>query len=259
MVPVDLFDLLELRVIRERRIELSSEGFQVPTDENNLAYQAAFSFFAEAGIRQGVAIKLTKNIPVAAGLGGGSSDAAATLMALNKIWSQPLTLSQLHTIAVQLGADVPFFLYCAPSLATGIGDVLEPLKKWPKFWYVIVSPPIQVSTSWVYGALKLELTRGEYDYIVKFLKNDPFTVSAILENDLEEVTSTRFPIIETIKAFLLNAGAKGALMTGSGPSVFGVFSSLNQALSAKQSLISQSLGDVFVATNWEGPNIDQQH
>jgi len=103
------------------------------------------------------------------------------------------------------------------------------------------------------------LTRGEYDYIVKFLKNDPFTVSAILENDLEEVTSTRFPIIETIKAFLLNAGAKGALMTGSGPSVFGVFSSLNQALSAKQSLISQSLGDVFVATNWEGPNIDQQH
>jgi len=153
MVPVDLFDLLELRVIRERRIELSSEGFQVPTDENNLAYQAAFSFFAEAGIRQGVAIKLTKNIPVAAGLGGGSSDAAATLMALNKIWSQPLTLSQLHTIAVQLGADVPFFLYCAPSLATGIGDVLEPLKKWPKFWYVIVSPPIQVSTSWVYGAL----------------------------------------------------------------------------------------------------------
>ena len=259
MVPVDLFDLLELRVIRERRIELSSEGFQVPTDENNLAYQAAFSFFAEAGIRQGVAIKLTKNIPVAAGLGGGSSDAAATLMALNKIWSQPLTLSQLHTIAVQLGADVPFFLYGEPSLATGIGDVLEPLKKWPKFWYVIVSPPIQVSTSWVYGALKLELTRGEYDYIVKFLKNDPFTVSAILENDLEEVTSTRFPIIETIKAFLLNAGAKGALMTGSGPSVFGVFSSLNQALSAKQSLISQSLGDVFVATNWEGPNMDQQH
>ncbi len=259
MVPVNLFDLLELRVIRERGIELSCEGFQVPTDENNLAYQAAFSFFSKAGIQQGVSIKLTKNIPVAAGLGGGSSDAAATLLTLNEIWSRPLGPSELHGLAVQLGADVPFFLNCEPSLATGIGDILEPLKKWPKFWYVIVTPPIQVSTSWVYGALKLELTRGEYGYIVKFLKNDPFAVSAILENDLEEVTSTRFPIIETIKAFLMNAGAEGALMTGSGPSVFGVFSSLNQALSAKQFLISQSLGDVFVATNWEGPNIDHQH
>jgi 4-diphosphocytidyl-2-C-methyl-D-erythritol kinase len=253
MVPIDLFDLLELSVIGKRGIELSCEGFRVPTDENNLAYQAALSFLSKARIEKGVSIKLTKNIPVAAGLGGGSSDAAATLLTLNEIWSQPLSLSQLHTIAVQLGADVPFFLYSEPSLATGIGEILEPLKKWPKLWYVIVTPPIQVSTSWVYGHLKLELTRGEYDYIVKFLKNAPFAVSAILENDLEEVTSTRFPVIETIKEFLVNAGAEGALMTGSGPSVFGVFSSLNQALSAKQFLISQSLGDVFVATNWEGP------
>ncbi|UCB48295.1 MAG: 4-(cytidine 5'-diphospho)-2-C-methyl-D-erythritol kinase, partial [Deltaproteobacteria bacterium] len=247
MVPIDLFDLLELRVTGKRGIELSCEGFWVPTDENNLAYQAALSFLSKAKIEQGVSIKLTKNIPVAAGLGGGSSDAAATLLTLNEIWSQPLSLSALHTMAVQLGADVPFFLYSEPSLATGIGEILEPLKKWPKFWYVIVTPPIQVSTSWVYGDLKLELTRGEYDYIVKFLKNAPFAVSAILENDLEEVTSTRFPVIETIKEFLVNAGAEGALMTGSGPSVFGVFSSLNQALSAKKFLISQSLGDVFVA------------
>jgi 4-diphosphocytidyl-2-C-methyl-D-erythritol kinase len=253
MVPIELFDFLELRVVGEMGIDLFCEGYGVPVDERNLVYQAALSFFSKAGIQQGLAIKLTKNIPVAAGLGGGSSDAAATLMTLNEIWSQPLNLSELHTIAGQLGADVPFFLYCEPSLATGVGDILEPLKKWPKLWYVIVTPPIQVSTSWVYGALKLELTRGEYDYIVKFLKNDPFAASAILENDLEEVTSSRFPIIDTIKAFLMNAGAEGALMTGSGPSVFGVFSSLNQALSAKQFLISQSLGDVFVATNWEGP------
>jgi 4-diphosphocytidyl-2-C-methyl-D-erythritol kinase len=253
MVPVDLFDLLDLRLIPERRIEISCDGFQVPADESNLVHQAARSFFSKAGIQKGVAIKLTKNIPVAAGLGGGSSDAAATLMTLNEICAQPLNLPELHAMAGELGADVPFFLRCEPALATGIGDVLEPLEKWPTFWYVIVTPPIQVSTSWVYDALKLELTRGEYDYIVKFLKNDPFAVSAILENDLEEVTSSRFPIIDTIKAFLMNAGAEGALMTGSGPSVFGVFSSLNQALSAKQFLISQSLGDVFVATNWEGP------
>ena len=146
---------------------------------------------------------------------------------------------------------MPFFLYCEPSLATGIGDVLEPLKKWPRFWYVIVTPPVQVSTSWVYGSLKLELTRGEYDYIVKFLRNDPIAVSAILENDLEEVTSVKFPVIDAIKKCLVKAGAEGALMTGSGPSVFGIFSSLNQALSAKQFLISQNLGDIFVASDWE--------
>lgn len=251
MVPVDFVDLLEMRVIQERGIELFCEGFRVPTDEKNLAYQAALSFFSRTGIQQGVSIKLTKNIPVAAGLGGGSSDAAATLLTLNKIWSQPLGLSALRELAVHLGADVPFFLHCEPSLARGIGDVLDPLKKWPKFWYVIVTPPVQVSTSWVYGNLKLELTRGEYDYIVKFLRNDPIAVSAILENDLEEVTSAKFPVIDTIKKCLMNAGAEGALMTGSGPSVFGIFSSLNQALSAKQFLISQNLGDIFVASDWE--------
>jgi 4-diphosphocytidyl-2-C-methyl-D-erythritol kinase len=251
MVPIDFVDLLEMRVIQERGIELSCEGFRVPTDEKNLAYQAALSFFSKTGIQQGVSIKLTKNIPVAAGLGGGSSDAAATLLTLNEIWSQPLGVSALRKLAVHLGADVPFFLHCEPSLATGIGDVLEPLKKWPKFWYVIVTPPVRVSTSWVYGNLKLELTRGEYDYIVKFLRNDPIAVSAILENDLEEVTSAKFPVIDTIKKCLVNAGAEGALMTGSGPSVFGIFSSLNQALSAKQFLISQNLGDIFVASDWE--------
>jgi 4-diphosphocytidyl-2-C-methyl-D-erythritol kinase len=251
MVPIDFVDLLELRVLQKRGIELFCEGFRVPTDEKNLVYQAAHSFFSRTGIQQGVSIKLTKNIPVAAGLGGGSSDAAATLLTLNKIWSQPLGRSALHELAVHLGADVPFFLHCEPSLARGIGDVLDPLKKWPKFWYVIVTPPVQVSTSWVYGNLKLELTRGEYDYIVKFLRNDPIAVSAILENDLEEVTSAKFPVIDTIKKCLMNAGAEGALMTGSGPSVFGIFSSLNQALSAKQFLISQNLGDIFVASDWE--------
>ena len=251
MIPIDLFDLLELKVIRQSRIRLSCEGLPVPTDKNNLVYRAALSFLSETGIQEGLAIKLIKNIPVGAGLGGGSSDAAATLLTLNEMWSRPLSLSKLHDLAAELGADVPFFLRSEPSLATGIGEILEPLKKWPKFWYVIVTPPLQVSTSWVYRNLKLELTRGEYDFIVKFLKSDPFTISAILENDLEEVTTASFPVIETIKKSLVDAGAEGALMTGSGPSVFGVFSSQNQAISAKNSLISQNLGDVFLATNWK--------
>ncbi len=252
MVPIDLFDVLELEVL-QGGIKLEYDGFQVPTDEDNIAYRAALSFFSQTGIQKGISIKLVKNIPVAAGLGGGSSDAAATLLSLNEIWSRPVSLPDLHKLATKLGADVPFFLYCRPSLATGIGEVLEPLEKWPKYWYVIITPPLRVSTSWAYENLKLKLTRAEYDYIVNSLKNAPLTISRILENDLEEVTSARFPIINTIKKLLVDAGADGALMTGSGPSVFGVFPSSNQAISAKQFLISQNLGDVFIATNWEKP------
>lgn len=250
MVPIDLFDLLELTVVPQG-ITLECEGLQVPGDRSNLVYQAARSFLSRTGIQKGISIKLIKNIPVAAGMGGGSSDAAATLLTLNEIWSRPLSLSGLHDLAIQLGADVPFFLYSRPSLAQGIGEILEPLEEWPKYWYVIVTPPLKVSTSWVFNHPKLKLTTYEYDNIIAILKSDHFAISRILENDLEKVTAESFPIIEKIKKCLIDAGAEGAIMTGSGPSVFGVFLSLNQAGLAKQYLISQNLGDVFVATNWE--------
>jgi 4-diphosphocytidyl-2-C-methyl-D-erythritol kinase len=253
MVPIDLCDVLELRITSRDQVRLSCKGLSAPTDKNNLAYRAALSFFTKTRIQKGLFIKLVKNIPVAAGLGGGSSDAAATLLALNEIYARPLILSELHALAVELGADVPFFLYGEPSLATGIGEMLEPLEKWPKFWYIIVKPPLQVSTSWAYKNLRLELTRGEYDFIVKALNNDPFVISDVLENDLERVTAAKFPVIETIKTCLKDAGAEGALMSGSGPSVFGVFPSLNQAKEAEKSLISQNLGDVFVVTDWKRP------
>ncbi|MFH1349469.1 MAG: 4-(cytidine 5'-diphospho)-2-C-methyl-D-erythritol kinase [Pseudomonadota bacterium] len=250
MVPVDLFDLLELKAIPEKRIELFSAGYSVPNDERNLAYKAAQSFFDKTGIQKGISINLLKKIPVAAGLGGGSSDAAAVLLSLNEMWPNPLGFSDLHSMAVRLGADVPFFLHCRPSLARGIGEILEPLEGWPRFWYVIVSPQIQVPTSWVYQNIKLELTAHEYDSIIGMLREEDFRISKILENDLEGVTSSRFPIINTIKKLLVDAGAEGAMMTGSGPSVFGVFPSADRAVSAKQLIISQGLGDVFVATDW---------
>lgn len=250
MVPIDLYDLIEIDVI-PKGIKLACEGYQVPTDENNLVHRAIKTFLSQISFNKGISIKLQKNIPVAAGLGGGSSDAAATLLSLNEICSKPLSLPELHDLAIQLGADVPFFLYCKPSLVRGIGEILEPLERWPKLYYVIITPPLQVSTAWVYGNLKLELTRGEYDYIVKSLENSLVTISHMLENDLEKVTSASFPIINRIKKLLVEAGAEGAIMSGSGPSVFGVFTSLDQATSAKRSLISQDLGDIFIVTNWE--------
>lgn len=251
MVPVDLFDTLVLKVIRRSGIKIESEGFTVPTDEKNLVYRAAESFLSQTGITDGISVKLVKKIPVAAGLGGGSSDAAATLLCLNEINSRPLSDSELQDLAVQLGADVPFFLYCRPALARGIGEILEPLMKWPRFWYVIVTPPLQICTSWAYRNYKLELTTDEYDNILYLLNSDPLSISHILENDLETVTSASFPIIDTLKKLLMDAGAQGAIMSGSGPSVFGVFSSLNQAISAKEHLSSRDLGDVFVTTNWD--------
>jgi 4-diphosphocytidyl-2-C-methyl-D-erythritol kinase len=249
MIPVDLFDVLQFQIISEG-IELRCQGIAVPGDERNLVWKAARTFFEHTGIAGGISVRLHKKIPVAAGLGGGSSDAAATLLILNEMWAKPLSQTELHTVALGLGADVPFFLDCRPSLARGIGEILEPLGSWPYHWYLIVTPPIQVSTAWVYGNLKLELTPGEYDYIVKFLKNADYPVTLILENDLEEVTSATFPIINTIKEHLIEAGAEGAMMTGSGPSVFGVFSSMMKARKAKDLLSSKDLGTLFVASIW---------
>ncbi len=246
MVPVSLFDHLELEMTLNGRIRLTCQGLPIPVNEKNLVYRAAQAFFSRTGCESGLSLKLTKNIPVAAGLGGGSSDAAGTLMALNDMCSNPLTSGELAELAVSLGADIPFFLKNSPCVARGIGEILEPIEKWPEFWYVIVTPPIKVSTAWVYANLKLKLTTGEYDFIIACLVSDSFDIAEILENDLETVTVSHFPVINTIKKSLLDRGAKGALMTGSGPSVFGIFESKDQALSAKSHLSSRNLGDIFV-------------
>lgn len=251
MVPVDLFDYLEISRAPRGKVRIESSGFHVPADKTNLVYRAADSFLTYTGMAHGISIKLVKNIPVAAGLGGGSSDAAATLIALNEMENRPLSCSELHEMAIGLGADVPFFLQCRPSLARGIGEILESLETWPECYYLIVTPPVQVSTPWVYRNLKLELTTNEYASILDSLKSESFSIPHILENDLEKVTSVYFPIIDTLKRQLMEAGAVGALMSGSGPSVFGVFLSWGQAQLAKQALLKLRSGNVFLARNWE--------
>jgi 4-diphosphocytidyl-2-C-methyl-D-erythritol kinase len=252
MVPVDIFDTIDMNLSSDGQIRIGCKGREIPADETNLAYRAARDFMSCSGIKDGVSIVLSKNIPVAAGLGGGSSDGAAVLLALNHMYSNPLSQQELHRLALKLGADVPFFLMERPCLATGVGEILEPIPEWPEAWYVIVTPHIQVSTAWVYGNLKLQLTTGEYDYIVRTLKSDTFTISRVLENDLEKVTTASFPIINTLKKLLVDAGAEGAIMSGSGPSVFGVFASQEKAESAKTFLVSHNPGDIFVARGGGG-------
>jgi 4-diphosphocytidyl-2-C-methyl-D-erythritol kinase len=252
MVPVALFDYLDITLTRTGRIKLDCRGFSVPEDHKNLVYRAASAFFSRTQTDRGINLKLTKNIPVAAGLGGGSSDAACTLVALNRLHHNLLKRRDLAEIAVGLGADVPFFLQNRPCVARGIGEVLRPIEKWPHFWYVIVTPSFHVSTSWVYRNLKIKLTKDEYGFIIKSLERDPLAVSDILENDLETVTATHFPVINSIKKSLVDAGAEGALMSGSGPSVFGVFSSRDQALLVKKALYRKNLGDVFAVEGLNG-------
>ncbi|MBN1106076.1 MAG: 4-(cytidine 5'-diphospho)-2-C-methyl-D-erythritol kinase, partial [Deltaproteobacteria bacterium] len=254
MVPVDLCDLLETRVVSSPGLSLTCQGYEIPADDTNLVMRAARAFLTRSGIRMGLQMKLSKRIPVAAGLGGGSSDAAAVLLWLNDFCGRPLSAEDLHDVGTGLGADVPFFLEGRPALARGIGEILEPLEGWPRHWYVIVSPPIRISTAWVYGKYRLkELTRDEYHYIKNMLKTVPLAVAHILENDLEAVTSASFPIIETIKRHLIESGAAGALMSGSGAGVFGIYDSLEKAAFARQHVISHNLGDVFMVADWERP------
>ena len=239
--------------------ETTAPGFaELDNIDDNLVLRAARNLQAHSGCRRGADITLIKRLPVGGGLGGGSSDAAATLLLLNDMHASPLSLTELHEMAVKLGADVPFFLYARPSLARGIGDILEPINEWPEFWYVIITPPIKVSTAWVYKNYRLELTTNEYEFIVNLLKSDSFAVSHILENDLERVTSARFSIVNTLKQLLMDSGAEGAIMSGSGPSVFGLFLSKNQAISAKDNLLTHQLGDVFMAKGWETTAHDVQ-
>ncbi len=251
MVPVGLFDLLEIRVAGQGEDALFCTGYEVPAGESNLVLKAVRSFRQRTGSKAGLHIRLQKNIPVAAGLGGGSSDAAAALLAMNKILGSPLPPKGLHDLAVSLGADVPFFLVGRPAVATGIGEVLEPVEGWGHHWYVIVAPPLHVSTAWVYRNYRLnELTRDEYHYIKNRLGNDSLAFAHILENDLETVTSASFPTIETIKRHLKEEGAAGVLMSGSGPSVFGVFEGEDRARRARERLVPMNLGEVFVVADW---------
>jgi 4-diphosphocytidyl-2-C-methyl-D-erythritol kinase len=253
MVPVDFCDVLEFLVIPEK-VELVWEGLRVPDDENNLVRRAARAFFGRSGVKGGVCVRVVKDIPVGAGMGGGSSDAAATLLSLNHLWSRPLSFETLRELALQLGADVPFFLEPRPCIATGIGEILEPIDGWPELWYLIVTPRFQVSTAWVYENLRLGLTSNGYNRIKKQLHKGRLVISQLLENDLESVTSAKFPILDRIKKTLLDAGAEGALMTGSGPSVFGVFGSRKQAEQARNKVVPNDFGRVFLAGEWKGNN-----
>jgi len=234
MQKISLFDILHLSR-QGNSITLSCPGSSVPENEGNLVYRAVQAFFAAAGIAPGVHIVLEKNIPVAAGLGGGSSDAATVLLGLNMLWGAELEFERLMDIGLQLGADVPFFVQdCGMAVATGIGEQLKRIEAIGDYWIVLVNPGFAVSTKWVYD--NFPLTSYSNPYILARGRKMPgdFHVDSpgLLEelgNDLEAVAVKRYPEIGDIKKELKQAGAAAALMSGSGPTVFGLFSEKEEA------------------------------
>lgn len=234
MQRIDLCDEIEISTRQEPGISLSCLHPYVPQDNRNIVWKAAEEMLQLSAKDVGIDIKMKKNIPVGAGLGGGSSDAATTLMGLNDLLGTGLTDPQLITIGLKLGADVPFFIYKKPAVAEGVGENLRPLEHIPKLWLVLVNPAIHVSTSWVYR--NLNLTSEKVAAKLPFLYKSAADVCSILANDLESVTISKYPVIARIKEKLMAAGAYGALMSGSGSTVFAVFDSEDAAKSALAAL-----------------------
>ena len=234
MQKVALFDVLHISR-QGVAISLACRGGSVPEDRENIVYRAANAFFAVTRIAPGVQIVLEKNIPVAAGLGGGSSDAAAALLGLNMLFSAGLDMERLLDIGLGLGADVPFFLQdCSGAVANGIGECLQKVEPIEDYWILLVNPGFAVSTKWAYE--NFPLTSSSNPYILargrKMAGDYHMARPGLFEelgNDLEAVTINRYPEIGDIKKELKEAGAVTALMTGSGPTVFGLFSGKEKA------------------------------
>ena len=227
-------------------ISLACPGSGLPTDDGNLVVRAARALFAETGFRGGVEITLRKRIPTAAGLGGGSSNAATTLQALNELFALGLSGEALRRIGKTLGADVPFFLYGGTAWAFGIGEILERAQTPPGTAIVLVNPGFEVSTKWVYQSLNLPLTNRSARYSIPEFSGVR-DLAAALSNDLETVTAARYPVIGELKAFFLKQGALGSLMSGSGPTVFGLFENEQDAIKAEGALRTSCPYSVFRA------------
>lgn len=243
MQRVNLCDEVTIRLVPQPGIRVACGRDGVPEGEGNIAWKAARALLELTDAQQGVEIEITKNIPVAAGLGGGSSDCAAVLLGLNELLGLGLTRERLMEIGVKLGADVPFFVFEQTALAEGIGEVLTPLDKVPDAWVVLVNPNLPVSTAWVYQNLQLT-QRDRLDTLPNSFE-DLASVCRVLANDLESVTIPAFPVIAEIKHALVGFGAAGTLMSGSGPTVFGLFEDRSTAQRAGAALQQQQ--DWFVA------------
>lgn len=226
MQTIHLYDRLDIKRTKESGIQIQTNLSFLPVNENNLIYKAAKLLMDEFSITDGVSVKLDKRIPVAAGMAGGSTDAAAMLFGMNRLFSLGLTKRQLMERGVQIGADVPYCIMRGTALAEGIGEELSQLPPMVKCPVLIAKPSISVSTKFVYQNLKLDDTtvHPDIDLLIEDIKaKNLYDIAAHMGNVLETVTIPNYPVIDEIKKHMLSHGAVGAMMSGSGPTVFGLF------------------------------------
>lgn len=244
MQTIHLYDRLDIKRTKESGIQIQTNLSFLPVNENNLIYKAAKLLMDEFSITDGVSVKLDKRIPVAAGMAGGSTDAAAMLFGMNRLFSLGLTKRQLMERGVQIGADVPYCIMRGTALAEGIGEELSPLAPMVKCPVLIAKPSISVSTKFVYQNLKLDDTtiHPDIDRLIDDIKaKNLHDIAAHMGNVLETVTIPNYPVIDEIKKHMLSNGAVGAMMSGSGPTVFGLFDDEDIAKKAYKAMRSSHL------------------
>ena len=252
MQTVYLYDRIIMKKSKTPGIRLETNLYYLPVNENNLAYQAAQMLMDEFHIEEGVSIQLDKHIPVAAGMAGGSSNAAAVLFGMNRMFSLGLSQKELMERGVKLGADVPYCIMRGTVLAEGIGEILTPLSPMPKCYVLIAKPAISVSTKMVYEKLDSHEIEDhpDIDGILAGLKaGDLKKVAGSMGNVLERVTVDAYPVIDQIKKMMIKEGALNAMMSGSGPTVFGIFEEKATARKAADAIRDARLTKLVYVTN----------
>ena len=252
MQTVYLYDRIIMKKSKTPGIRIETNLYYLPVNENNLAYQAAQMLMDEFHIEEGVSIQLDKHIPVAAGMAGGSSNAAAVLFGMNRMFSLGLSQKELMERGVKLGADVPYCIMRGTVLAEGIGEILTPLSPMPKCYVLIAKPAISVSTKMVYEKLDSHEIEDhpDIDGILAGLKaGDLKKVAGSMGNVLERVTVDAYPVIDQIKKMMIKEGALNAMMSGSGPTVFGIFEEKATARKAADAIRDARLTKQVYVTN----------
>ena len=252
MQTVYLYDLITLKKKEEPGIELTTNLSFLPVNENNLAYRAAKLLMDEFGLPGGLLIRLEKHIPVAAGMAGGSSNAAAVLYGMNRLFSLGLTEKELMERGVTLGADVPYCILRGTVLAEGIGEILTPLPPMPRCQILLAKPPVNVSTRMVYEKLDAcqIVNHPDIDGLIRGLQDqDLGKVASSMGNVLEEVTIGEYPVIDEIKRIIRESGALNAMISGSGPTVLGIYADPAKARAAAARIREQKLAKQVYVTN----------
>lgn len=241
---ISLYDILRIKEEPGELVTVKDDRRVLPEGRQNTMYRAAMLLRETFGISAGINICVDKHIPIGSGLGGPSSNAAAVLKALVSLWNLSISTKKLMDLGRKIGADVPLFLYGRSCVMRGIGERITPISL-PSIWYVIVYPDSSLSTSEVYSRLRISLTKGENDIKLRSGFQATTEIAALLENDLEQVGVLMCPEIQAIKDRMIQRGAVGTMMSGSGSSVFGLFETEQEA--EKASAFFRDMGSVFVA------------